>query len=110
MLLVLQTLPLNVSHGLHGITTSCQVRLDGLMGGHSGLNIHEDRGNAVQLMARSLTALLGSVPGCRLAEVRGGDKRNAIAREALATILVSTGSAARFMGGDACTSGIGVQE
>ena len=32
--------------------TAHVVRVAGLLGGHSGLNIHEDRGNAVQLAAR----------------------------------------------------------
>lgn len=65
-----------------------QLRLDGLLGGHSGLNIHEDRGNAVQLLARTLLALGSSAPGLRVASVRGGDKRNAIAREAQALVMV----------------------
>ena len=67
-----------------------QLRLEGLMGGHSGICIHEDRGNAVQLMARAVTALLVAAPGTRLAEIKGGDKRNAIAREATAVIMVRT--------------------
>ena len=58
------------------------------MGGHSGICIHEDRGNAVQLMARAVTALLAAAPGTRLSEIKGGDKRNAIAREATAILMV----------------------
>ena len=58
------------------------------MGGHSGLNIAEDRGNAVRLAARVADAVIAATPGVRLARIAGGDKRNAIAREASATLLV----------------------
>lgn len=46
-----------------------------LSGGHSGLNIHEGRGNAVQLMARTVRSVLAAVPGSRLVSLAGGDKR-----------------------------------
>ncbi len=67
-----------------------QLTLGGLLGGHSGLNIHEGRGNAVQLMGRALAAVAAAAgpEGWRLVEVTGGDKRNAIARDASATVLV----------------------
>lgn len=58
------------------------------MGGHSGLNIAEDRGNAVRLAARVADAVMSATPGTRLAGIAGGDKRNAIPREAAATLLV----------------------
>ena len=60
----------------------------GLMGGHSGLNIAEDRGNAVQLVARLANAVLKAAPESRLARIAGGDKRNAIAREATVDLVV----------------------
>ena len=60
----------------------------GLMGGHSGLNIAEDRGNAVQFVARLANAVLKAAPNARLARLAGGDKRNAIAREASADLVV----------------------
>lgn len=63
--------------------------LAGLLGGHSGLNIGEDRGNAVIMAAQSVEALLKAVPEGRLAAFQGGDKRNALAREASALVLVS---------------------
>ena len=61
----------------------------GLMGGHSGLNINEDRGNAVRFVAQIVNAVLSAAPTAKLASIAGGDKRNAIAREASATVLVS---------------------
>lgn len=65
-----------------------KVVVEGLMGGHSGLNIHEDRANAVQLLAGTVEALLKRIPGSRLVQLEGGEKRNAIARQASAFILV----------------------
>ncbi len=58
------------------------------MGGHSGLNIAEDRGNAVQFVARLANAVLKAAPESRLARIAGGDKRNAIAREATVDLVV----------------------
>ena len=63
------------------------------MGGHSGLNIGEGRGNAVVFAARAADAVLSGVPGARLAAIVGGDKRNAIPREASATLTVPAGAA-----------------
>lgn len=60
----------------------------GLMGGHSGLNIGEGRGNAVVFAARIADAVVSGVPGARLAAIIGGDKRNAIPREGSATLMV----------------------
>eukprot|EP00884_Botryococcus_braunii_P019726 jgi/Botrbrau1/6437/Bobra.0034s0013.1 len=68
--------------------TALELRISGLMGGHSGLNIHEGRGNAVQLAARAVDRLLHTIPAARLVSIQGGDKRNAIAREATAELLV----------------------
>ena len=62
----------------------------GLMGGHSGLNINEDRGNAVRFVAQVTNAVLKAAPNARLARITGGDKRNAIAREASADMVVCT--------------------
>jgi dipeptidase D len=63
------------------------VRVGGLMGGHSGLNIHEGRGNALKLLNRFLWAALPQVSG-RLASFEGGNKHNAIPREAEAIVFL----------------------
>jgi len=65
-----------------------EITVTGLMGGHSGVDIHEDRGNAVRLAAATVDAVLRSVPGVRLASIEGGDKRNAIPRECRVTLYV----------------------
>jgi dipeptidase D len=64
---------------------ACAVKLHGLNGGHSGIDIHVQRGNAVQLLARILRA--ADLPGA-LARLEGGDKHNAIPREAWATVVL----------------------
>jgi dipeptidase D len=64
------------------------LTLHGLKGGHSGIDIILQRGNAVQLLARMLYATNQQVP-LRLARIEGGNKHNAIPREAVATVVVS---------------------
>lgn len=60
--------------------------LKGLRGGHSGADIHEDRGNAVLLLARAVGRLQDDVPGLRLLHIEGGNLDNAIPRESFATV------------------------
>lgn len=64
---------------------ACRIVLRGLRGGHSGVDIHEERGNAIKLLVRVLRQLAAKFP-LRLAELSGGSARNALPREALATI------------------------
>jgi dipeptidase D len=65
------------------------LRIDarGLRGGHSGLNIHEGRGNAIKLLVRALRAIERRWP-MRLAWLRGGSAKNALPREASAAFFV----------------------
>jgi dipeptidase D len=70
------------------------VTVKGLTGGHSGLDIHLGRGNANKILNRLLYLLLKE----NLAEVSvidGGSLRNAIPREAGATIVVKAGNAGK---------------
>ncbi len=69
--------------------TAVQVKVGGLSGGHSGLNIHEGRGNAIKLLNRFLWKILPQVGG-RLAYIEGGSKHNAIPREADAIVYLPT--------------------
>ncbi|WP_345843586.1 aminoacyl-histidine dipeptidase [Shewanella algae] len=69
------------------------LTLSGLKGGHSGVNIHLGRGNANKLLARFLFEHSESLQ-LELAEFNGGSLRNAIPREASATILVPAEQAA----------------
>lgn len=65
-----------------------EVRVEGLLGGHSGINIHEGRGNAVLLCAATTQMALRQVKGLALVSLTGGDKHNAIPREARALLFV----------------------
>ena len=67
---------------------SVSVALKGLKGGHSGCDIHLQRGNAVTLLARSLWAAFLEIP-FRLTRFEGGSAHNAIPREAFATLVVT---------------------
>lgn len=64
------------------------VFLKGLRGGHSGVQIHQQLGNALTLAARFVEAFLATHPAgtWQLANLEGGDKHNAIPREALITL------------------------
>lgn len=64
-----------------------QIDITGLRGGHSGINIHEGRGNAIKIMVRILNALETRFP-IRLSSMTGGTARNALPREASAIIGV----------------------
>ncbi|MDO4430098.1 MAG: aminoacyl-histidine dipeptidase [Lonepinella koalarum] len=67
---------------------SYQVILKGLRGGHSGCDIHTTRANAIKVLARLLAKLQQNQPHFEftLGEIRGGSIRNAIPREAFATL------------------------
>ncbi len=71
-----------------------RLRLFGLKGGHSGIDINLQRGNATKLLARVLYA--ASLPRrasprgmFHLASLQGGNAHNAIPREATATLVVA---------------------
>lgn len=64
-----------------------RVSVKGLAGGHSGAEIHLCRANANRVLARLLAALYEDEP-FHLISISGGNKRNAIPREAQAEIAV----------------------
>ena len=63
--------------------TELEINVTGLKGGHSGLAIHENRGNAIKILAELLSRTLARGP-VRLVRIEGGNKHNAIPREASA--------------------------
>ncbi|MGH4139550.1 aminoacyl-histidine dipeptidase [Clostridium sp.] len=65
---------------------NCAIRLRGLNGGHSGMEINKERGNANKIMGRFLMDLK-SVIDFKINSINGGAKNNAIPREADAIIL-----------------------
>ncbi len=72
----------------------CRISVTGLKGGHSGCDIHLNRGSAISLLVRTVTGFDESK--LQLAAISGGSKRNAIPREAAATIVGPRGIAKRF--------------
>ncbi|PRY00368.1 dipeptidase D [Pontibacter ummariensis] len=64
-----------------------QLTVGGLTGGHSGLDIHLGRANAVKLLIHLLTQIK-EVIELRICSMSGGNLRNAIPREATAAIAV----------------------
>lgn len=68
-------------------TVARRLKVSGLKGGHSGCDIHLNRGNAIRVLAEALCVLIPA-HGMALGPVGGGNKRNAIAREAAAVVYV----------------------
>jgi dipeptidase D len=66
---------------------SIMVKVSGLRGGHSGVDIHEQRGNAIKLLARILWKA-SQTHGFSLFDIKGGDKHNAIPREVYAKLSI----------------------
>jgi len=62
------------------------IKLRGLKGGHSGMEINKERGNAIKIMGRFLIDLK-SVIDFKINSISGGAKNNAIPRDADAIIL-----------------------
>ena len=62
-----------------------RIRISGLAGGHSGVDIHRGRGNALRILGRALLVLMDGLP-VAVAEINGGSKQNAIPREAFAVV------------------------
>ena len=68
--------------------TCFQINIKGLLGGHAGMDIDKGRGNANKWMARILWELQ-QVQQIHLHDFDGGSLRNAIPREASATVSCS---------------------
>lgn len=72
-----------------------KLTVKGLKGGHSGCDIHLGRGNSNKLLFRFLRYAERNI-GLVLAEVEGGNLRNAIPREGYAVVLVPEANASKF--------------
>ena len=60
--------------------------VDGLQGGHSGADIHRNRGNANKIMGEFMSRIQKLMPLC-LTSLAGGTKDNAIPRSCQATLV-----------------------
>lgn len=86
----------NISDGLKALS----IKVHGLKGGHSGVDIHEGRANANKVLIRALNHGNDAIPShILISALKGGSKRNAISREAEATILLPSGEVKEFIEG-----------
>lgn len=68
-----------------------ELRVSGLRGGHSGLQIQEPHLNGIKLLGDALAGLRTAGVDFRLAEIAGGSARNAIPRGAVARLGIEAG-------------------
>jgi dipeptidase D len=72
--------------------TNYHLKVHGLHGGHSGVDIHKQRANAIKILARALLLLMEKYP-IQLIRINGGSAHNAIPREAEAMMALNSGFA-----------------
>src|SRR5208337_2220761 len=70
-----------------GAGAGWRIKVSGLKGGHSGVDIHQGRGNALRILGGVLQSALDRLP-IEIAEVNGGSAQNAIPREASAVVVL----------------------
>jgi dipeptidase D len=63
-----------------------RLKAGGMTGGHSGVNINEERANAIRVLVRALLQLQKETD-LRIADIAGGTAHNAIPRDAWADIF-----------------------
>ncbi|MBW7888200.1 MAG: aminoacyl-histidine dipeptidase [Bacteroidetes bacterium] len=68
-------------------SSAIKIIVKGLKGGHSGLEIDKGRGNSIKILNRVLLAL--EKVNARLSHIEGGNKSNAIPREAEAIVFAA---------------------
>ena len=77
-------------------TSAIEISVTGLHGGHSGDEIHKGYGNSVKIMNRILRNLSNDF-NISISNFNGGNLRNAIPREAFATIMVEKSSVEKIL-------------
>ncbi len=73
-----------------------ELSVRGLRGGHSGVDIIENRGNAIKIAARLLVAAIDDGVSFDLISFAGGSKRNAIARECFVQLALEPAARQRL--------------
>ena len=71
-----------------GLDALIDVGIGQLTGGHSGIDIHRQRGNAIVLLAQCLAQAQSSGLQFCLSEIHGGQAHNVIPRQATATLAI----------------------
>ena len=72
-----------------------ELKVTGLLGGHSGVEIHKGRGNSNVILGRVLLAI-GQKMGLDIIKMEGGSKDNAIPRYSVAQVLIPAEEGAKF--------------
>ena len=85
-----------ITRPINGNLETMMVKVSGLRGGHSGVDIHEQRGNAVKLLSRLLWKISDDYD-FYLSEIKGGDKHNAIPRESYAYLSLPKQDRTKFI-------------
>jgi dipeptidase D len=80
-------IPVSTEYKEGGVTL--KVTVGGLLGGHSGTEINKGRVNAIKLLSITLKRVLDNV-SFKLVEISGGEKDNAIPRQAEAVVYVDS--------------------
>jgi len=88
-------LPLK-THSIDKDMANILIKISGLRGGHSGVDAHEQRGNAIKLLARMLWKTSQNYD-FYLTDIKGGDKHNAIPREAYAKVSIDKADKTKFI-------------
>ncbi len=65
-----------------------RIKISGLKGGHSGIDIHQGRGNALRILGGTLQGVMDAMPA-EIANLTGGSAQNAIPREASAIVVLN---------------------
>lgn len=74
--------------------TLAEIKVHGLTGGHSGIEIYKQRGNAHKMMARLLNVIYNTIE-MDFIEINGGSKDNVIAMESVAEIMINSADSAK---------------
>jgi len=70
-----------------GANAAWRIKVSGLKGGHSGVDIHQGRGNALRVLGGVLQNMLENL-STEISEISGGSAQNAIPREASAIVIL----------------------
>lgn len=73
----------------------CSITINGLRGGHSGMEIDKGRASANELMGRVLYSVTSQMPAF-IEHIEGGSKDNVITKQAIATLMVDPGMVAKL--------------
>ena len=84
-----------VTFQVAGAGSAYRVKVTGLKGGHSGVDIHLGRGNAVRILGGTLQLVLEQIP-VQLTDLKGGSAHNAIPREASALLVIDATNEAQL--------------